>query len=173
MSSLLQVLLSLVGTALVLALAAQSLQEILKVMFALKGKARMDAIAGLIRESGKATGLSRAETDKIFEQIVELLRGLAQDGVRKDKVRLDWITPEKLRSLIQTATNDPTVASKLKQLSDRAIEWFDLSMAPVEERYRRRMRGWGVLTSAIVVLGLNADALTILQQARMDPEFRE
>jgi hypothetical protein len=172
MSSLLQVLLSLVGTALVLALAAQSLQEILKVMFALKGKARMDAIAGLIRESGKATGLSRAETDKIFEQIVERLRGLAQDGVRKDKVRLDWITPEKLRSLIQTATNDPTVASKLKQLSDRAIEWFDLSMAPVEERYRRRMRGWGVLTSAIVVLGLNADALTILQQARMDPAFR-
>ncbi len=125
-----------------------------------------------IRESGKATGLSKAETDKIFEQIVERLRGLAQDGVRKDKVRLDWITPEKLRSLIQTATNDPTVASKLKQLSDRAIEWFDLSMAPVEERYRRRMRGWGVLTSAIVVLGLNADALTILQQARMDPEFR-
>jgi len=132
----------------------------------------MDAIAGLIRESGKATGFSKAETDKIFEQIAERLRGLAQDGVRKDKVRLDWITPEKLRSLIQTATNDPTVASKLKQLSDRAIEWFDLSMAPVEERYRRRMRGWGVLTSAIVVLGLNADALTILQQARMDPEFR-
>ncbi len=172
MSSLLQVLLSLVGTALVLALAAQSLQEILKVMFALKGKARIQAIEGLLRESGKASGLSKAETDKIFEQILERLRGLAQNGVRKDKVRLDWITPEKLRSLIQTATHDPAVASKLKQLADRATEWFDLSMAPVEQRYRRRMRGWGVLTSAIVVLGLNADALTILQQARMDPEFR-
>src|SRR4029434_3598581 len=84
----------------------------------------------------------------------------------------DSLPPESIRSLMQTATTDPTVASKLKQLSDRAIEWFDLSMAPVEERYRRRMRGWGVLTSAIVVLGLNADALTILQQARMDPEFR-
>src|SRR4030095_8777946 len=172
MSSLLQVLLSLVGTALVLALAAQSLQEILKVMFALKGRARLQAIEGLLRESGKASGLSRAETDKIFDDIVERLRGLAQDGVRRDKVRLDWITPEKLRSLIQSATNDPAVSSKLKQLADRATEWFDLSMAPVEDRYRRRMRGWGVLTSAIVVLGLNADALTILQQARMDPEFR-
>jgi len=131
MSSLLQVLLSLVGTALVLALAAQSLQEILKVMFALKGRARLQAIEGLLRESGKASGLSRAETDKIFDDIVERLRGLAQDGVRKDKVRLDWITPEKLRSLIQSATNDPAVSSKLKQLADRATEWFDLSMAPV------------------------------------------
>jgi len=172
MSSLLQVLLSLVGTALVLALAAQSLQEILKVMFALKGKARIDAIKGLLHESGKASGLSKEQTDKIFEQIVERLRGLAQDGVRKDKVRLDWITPEKLRSLLKSITHDPAVASKLDQLADRATDWFDLSMAPVEERYRRRMRGWGVLTSAIVVLGLNADALSILQQARMDPEFR-
>ena len=68
MSSLLQVLLSLVGTALVLALAAQSLQEILKVMFALKGKARIDAIKGLLHESGKASGLSKEQVRRLREE---------------------------------------------------------------------------------------------------------
>jgi hypothetical protein len=87
MSSLLQVLLSLVGTALVLALAAQSLQEILKVMFALKGKARLDAIAGLIRDRGRRRVSPRRPTRLRADR--RRLRGLAQDVVRKDKVRLD------------------------------------------------------------------------------------
>jgi hypothetical protein len=45
-------------------------------------------------------------------------------------------------------------------------------MTPVEHRYRRQMRGWSLLLSAIVVLGLNADALAIFEQARTDPAFR-
>jgi hypothetical protein len=60
----------------------------------------------------------------------------------------------------------------LRAIADRAVNWFPLAMSPVDDRYRRRMRGLAVVSSAIVVLGVNADAFRLMERARSDPQFR-
>jgi hypothetical protein len=180
--SLLAVLIAFVGTMLVLALAAQSIQELLKVAFAIKGRARLEALRGLIIEAARTVCQSEAAGRAIFDSVVDRLRALGQSGVRSSAVRLDGVTPTELAGLILKTDTARTAelsglgeAERLKRLETIAAqtkEWFGLAMAPVDERYRRRMRVWALLSSSIVVLGLNADALTIFDQARTDPAFQ-
>jgi hypothetical protein len=179
---LLETLLAFVGVMLVLALAAQSVQELLKVMFAIKGMTTMRGLQGLLAEAAKAEDQPQAGPDLVRE-ILERLRGLGQNGVRKTAVRIDSLSAEKLTDLIVNVdsrrisgigTLDTKVAkAALEKIARHAEAWFPLAMEPVAERYRRRMRGLSYVSSALVVIGLNADALTIFRLSRDDPEFRK
>lgn len=182
MSRLLEVLLAFVGTMLVLALVAQSIQEVIKAMFALKGQARLQALQRLIVESSQAAGLGRGDGEQLFTEVEKRLRAIGQHGLRTGAVRLDIVTPDTLKELLKAvdpsrlpelrAATAPDAERRLAGVADQAERWFDLAMQPVEDRYRRRMRGWALGSSALIVLAFNADALVILDQARLDPAFR-
>jgi hypothetical protein len=181
MLALLETLLAFVGVMLVLALAAQSVQELLKVMFAIKGMTTLRGLEGLLTEAAKAEDQPGAGPD-LLRQILERLRGLGQNGVRKKAVRIDALSAEKLTDLIVhvdsrlisgIGTLDTKIAKvALEKIARHAEAWFPLAMDPVAERYRRRMRGLSYVSSALVVIGLNADALTIFRLSRDDPQFR-
>ena len=182
MMALLETLLAFVGVMLVLALAAQSVQELLKVMFAIKGMTTRRGLEGLLTEAAKAEGQPGAGPD-LLRQVLDRLRGLGQNGVRSSAVRIDALSAETLTDLIRNVdsgqisgmgTLDPRNAgAALEKIARHAADWFPLAMDPVAERYRRRMRGLSYVSAAVVVLALNADALTIFRLSRNDPAFRE
>ena len=182
MASLLEVVIAFVAVMLVLALAAQSLQEVIKIMFAIKSQTAVRALQGLVLEAAKASKLLESDGEAIFQTVVQRLQGLGQNGVRKSALRLDMLTAEKLASLVATATPvaksslEPTADAKsddrLKEVAARIVDWFPLAWEPVDDRYRRRMRGYALLTAAAVVIGFNADAFAVLQRAREDPSYR-
>ncbi|HZN96647.1 MAG TPA: hypothetical protein VFB61_02865, partial [Gemmatimonadales bacterium] len=174
MLSLLETLLTFVGVMLVLALAAQSLQELAKAMLALKGQATLRGLKGLVHEAVRSTGLNQSGDD-LLKSVMRRLQGLGQNGVRPTAVRLDTLTASQLSDLIlhvdprevpdlRTANPD-TGRAVLEQVAERASAWFPLAMEPVADRYRRRMRGVSLVSAAAVVLALNADALKIFRQA--------
>jgi hypothetical protein len=181
MESLLTTLLTLVAVMLVLALAAQSIQEIIKAMFTIKGQTARRALKGLITESARAEGQHASAAD-ILKSVEDRLRSLGQNGVRAGALRLDALNKTLLADLIRSA--DPSRISglsgpangdakeQLEAIADRATIWYPLAMEPVDDRYRRRMRGYALLSSAIVVFGLNADAWTVFQKARTDKVFQ-
>ena len=183
MASWLEVVVTFAGTMLVLALVAQSLEDVVKFTFAIKGWTRLKALRGLVRESARTASLGPGDGDAIMQQVVERLHNLAQNGVRGGSLRLDVLEKNQLMELVKSvdATKVPalkaiTVAEVAqKRLADVAGEiekWFDLSLKPVEERYRRRMRLGALGSALIVVLAVNADAFGIIKRARNDPGFR-
>jgi hypothetical protein len=181
MSSLLEIVLAFVAVMLVLALAAQSLQEIIKIMFAIKSQAAVQALRGLIFEASKASGLE-GDAEAIFRSVFTRLQRLGQRGVRGNALRLDTLTADTLKGLIEDATQvngssltkveDAKSAEVLKAVASKAKEWFPLAWDPVDDRYRRRMRGYAILSAAIVVIGFNAGALDVLERAQKDPAYR-
>ena len=182
MSALLEVLLSFVGVMLVLALAAQSMQELVKVVFAIKGQTTRRALEGLLTEAARAENQPQSGPD-LVDRVVERLRGLGQNGVRPGAVRLDTLTADRLTDLIMHVDPRRVAGTKtlpedaarvtLRRIADHAEAWFPLAMEPVADRYRRRMRGLSFISSAVIVLALNADALTVVKLSRDDPSFRE
>jgi hypothetical protein len=181
MSALLEVLLSFVGVMLVLALAAQSMQELVKVVFAIKGQTTRRALEGLLTEAARAENQPQSGPD-LVDRIVERLRGLGQNGVRPGTVRLDSLSADRLTDLIlhvdprriagtKTLPEDAARVT-LRRIADHVEAWFPLAMEPVADRYRRRMRGLSFVASAVVVLALNADALAIMRLSGDDPSFR-
>ncbi|MGH7498108.1 MAG: hypothetical protein ACREL3_04580 [Gemmatimonadales bacterium] len=183
MTSLLEMLITFIAAMLILALIAQSVQEIVKVIFAVKGFTAQRALEDLVTESAQAQGLLRGDGTQVVESVVRRLANLGQDGVRPKSLRLDTLSApllgELIRSIAPAAVSSlkglspEQASSRLDDLATRAVSWFPLAMEPVGERYRRRMRGLALISAAIVVVTLNANALTILQQARQDPAFRE
>ena len=182
MLSLLETLLTFVGVMLVLALAAQSLQELVKSMLALKGQAALRGLKGLVHEAVRSTGLNQSGDD-LLKSVMRRLQGLGQNGVRPTAVRLDTLTASQLSDLIlhvdprevpdlRTANPD-TGRAVLELVAERASAWFPLAMEPVADRYRRRMRGVSLASAAAVVLALNADALKIFRQAQSNDAFRQ
>lgn len=181
MESLLMTLVTFIGLMLVLALAAQSVQEVIKAMFTIKGQTALRGLQGLISEAAAKEG-QHASAANLIDAVQTRLKRLGQNGVRRGAVRLDSMSRELLASLISEA--DPSkieglrgigrdeAECTLKRIADRTKEWYPLAMEPVDDRYRRRMRAYALLSSAIVVLGLNADAWTLLQRARTDPAFQ-
>ena len=182
MTSLLEVLLTFVGSMLILALIAQSVQELIKVTFAVKGFTARRAAESLISEAARAQGLMEADGREIVEAVVQRLVQLGQGGVRPGALRLDTLTAPLLDQLVRSVDQEAVgslrgigeteARERLGKVATQAVAWFPLAMGPVDERYRRRMRGLALLSSAIVVLALNADAFAILRKAREDPEFR-
>ncbi len=182
MASLLEVAITFIGVMLVLALAAQSLQEVVKIVFAVKGQARRRALEGLIGEATRAVDLLPADGEKLLADVVERIRGLGQNGVRPSAIRLDSLTSGELSDLIRTAATDTLPSLKalgaaaakqrLGEIAQRAESWFGIAMGPVEDRYGRRMRGLAVACAAVVVIGLNVDARYVFQQARLDPVYQ-
>ena len=182
MLSLLETLITFIGVMLVLALAAQSIQELIKIIFALKGQTALRGLRGLINEAAQSQGLINSAED-IYRSIVRRLQGLGQNGVRSKALRLDALTASQLADLLKhlnpaevsdlRTSQHKTAEATLAALAKRAEAWFSLAMDPVAERYRRRMRGVAFVSSAVVVLMLNADALVIFRQARDDDQFRE
>jgi hypothetical protein len=183
MSSLLEVIITFVAAMLILALIAQSVQELIKVTFAVKGATARHALEKLVGEAARARGLLRGDGQQLTQAIVTRLGNLGQHGVRPRSLRLDTLSAPLLGELIRSI--EPAEVASLKGLSREqadlrldelaatAVRWFPLAMDPVSDRYRRRMRGLALLSAAVVVIGLNADAMTILQKARHDPGFRE
>lgn len=181
MLSLLEVLVTFIGVMLVLALAAQSVQELVKIVLALKGQATLHGLRGLLNEAVRAEGLGQSGDD-VVKSVVRRLQGLGQNGVRPNALRLDALSAKQLADLVKNV--DPqevpdlrtlhgeAAGAVLKKVADRASAWFPLAMDPVADRYRRRMRGVAFASSAAVVLALNADALTIFRRARDDDQFR-
>jgi hypothetical protein len=181
MLSLLEVLVTFIGVMLVLALAAQSVQELVKIVLALKGQATLHGLRGLLHEAVRAEGLGQSGDD-VVKSVVRRLQGLGQNGVRPNALRLDALSASQLADLVKNV--DPqevpdlrtlhgeAAGAVLKKVADRASAWFPLAMDPVADRYRRRMRGVAFASSAAVVLALNADALTIFRRARDDDQFR-
>jgi hypothetical protein len=180
-ASLLETMIALVVVMLVLALAAQSIQELIKAGFAVKGATALSALRGLVREAARARG-HHAAAEELYTAVLNRLEGLGQRGVRSRKVRLDELTARELGEVIRRV--DPTAISGLRGLSstqagerldaiaEQAQNWFGLAMNPVDERYRRRMRGLALGSSAAVVLLLNVNAFAVLQRARQDPAYR-
>ncbi len=177
MLSLLEILITLIGVVLILALVSQNLIELLKSGFALKGITRSRALQGLIVQATDATDAGTEQAGrKIFEQVVKRLRGLGQEGVRKEAVRIDSLDAKGLASIIEAVDlrDVPGIDSKeaIEEVAAKAEEWFSVAMNAVDGRHLRRMRGWTLLTSAVVVIGLNVDAIRLLELARTDPQFR-
>jgi hypothetical protein len=183
MTSLLEMLITFVGVMLILALIAQSVQELIKATFAVKGFTARHALEKLITEAARAQGLMQADGQEIAQAVTQRLIQLGQDGVRRGALRLDTLSAPLLGQLI-TSIEPEAVGSlrgiggdqaerRLGGVAAQAVAWFPLAMDPVDERYRRRMRGFALLSSALVVLALNADALAILRRARDDPQFRQ
>ena len=182
MTSLLEVAVTLVGVMLVLALAAQSVQEVVKASFALKGRTCLQALDRLVTEAARSQNQTKTDAEEIVRAVRRRLSALGQGGVRQSAVRLDAISAAQLGELIQLVSPDDVTSlraldrekacERLGKIAERAVKWFPLAMSPVDDRYRRRMRGLAVLSSAIVVLGANANAFDLVQRARRDPEFR-
>lgn len=183
MSSLLEVLATFVGTMMILALAAERLQEVVKASLALKGWTRLSAVRRLVIEAARAKGLMRTDGEELFEELVQRLRNLGQNGLRKKAVRLDAIDKCQLSSLIRGVDagrvsglgmlSAAEAATRLEAVGKQVEDWFDLAMEPVANRYRRRMQLWAVASALLVVGVLNADAFAIAKQARSDQQFRE
>ena len=184
MVSLLQVVVTFVGVMLVLAMVAQSLQEVVKSTGALKSGLRFKAVRALILESAKAEGLTDAQGEDIMKALIKRLASLGQPAVRRKKsLRLDVIDAVKLEQLVSELPPDnggvgKTDAEKaqhkknMKDVGGRARSWFDLSVAPVADRHARRMKVAALFTGALVVLAVNADAFWIIEHARTDADFR-
>ncbi len=182
MTSLIEVVLTFVGVMLVLALVAQSVQEVIKASFGLKGGATFKALERLLIESARSHGYSKTDAEAVADDVRRRLRALGQKGIRPNAVRLDAITPAQLGDLIKLATpknvpglkafEESSAGGKLDKIAERAVEWYPLAMVPVDDRYRRRMRGLALVSSAIVVLAVNADAFKLMDRARRDPQFR-
>ncbi len=183
MASWLEVGLTFAGTMLVLSLAAQSLEDVVKFSFAIKGWTRLKALRGLVRESARTASLGAGDGDAIMAQVVDRLHNLAQNGVRGGSLRLDVLEKSHLMELVKSvdpqhvpalkALTPPDVAKqRLADVASEIDKWFDLSLKPVEERYRRRMRLGALGSALLVVLAVNADALGIIRRARTDPRFR-
>lgn len=182
MGSLLEIIATLVGTVLVLALAAQALQEMVKHTFAIKGWTRFQAVERLVVESARQAGLGTTDGKNIMEQVAERLRGLSQNGLRPGTVRLDVLDQQQLSQLIRSV--DPARVCALKPLgqedgrrrlgdvADETVKWFDLSLAPVADRYRRRMQLGALASALVVVLAVNADAIRLAGAVRTDPSVR-
>jgi len=181
MGSLLETLITFVGTILVFALAAQSIQEILKSVFAIKGRTMQAAIEGLVRESTVACGQTPGDADAILVQVTARLRALGQGGFRPNRIRLDTLPAAQLQELI--AKVEPTAvpglpvehakaAAILSLIGRQARDWYPLAIAPVDERYRRRMRMLAFFTSAVVVVPFNLDATRIFTLAETRPSLR-
>lgn len=181
MGSLLETLITFVGTILVFALAAQSIQEMLKSIFAIKGRTMQSAIEGLVRESTTAVGQAPADADAILVQVTARLRALGQGGIRPNRIRLDTLPAAQLQELIakvepHAVPGLPAEHAKaigiLAAIGRQARDWYPLAIAPVDERYRRRMRMLAFFTSAVVVIPFNLDATRIFRLAETRPGLR-
>lgn len=181
MDSLLATLIAFVGVILVLALAAQSLQEILKTILVIRGRTMLRSLGGLIREAVRAERQWHIDADTVFEQVVRRLEALGQHGFRSGKIRLDVLTAAQLRQLITSIerqkipglpVDEKEADETLARIAGQAEEWFPISMRPVEDRYRRRMRVLALASAALVVLPLNVEAPALFKAARTDAAFR-
>jgi hypothetical protein len=181
MSGLLSTLLAFVGIILILALAAQSIQEIIKTMFTFKGTAQLTAIEGLVKEAVRQKGQYSIDAEAILAEIQRRLSALGQNAWRKGKVRLDEIGPESLKDLIESVpvsalpglpVGKTEAEAALAEIAKQAHKWFPLAVRPVDARYRRRMRVLALLSSALVVIPANAGADRMFGLARSDPAFR-
>ena len=182
MTSLLEVLITFVSVMLILALIAQSVQEIIKVIFAIKAVTARHALERLVSETATAEGLLCGDGRQIADAIVKRLSNLGQNGVRRSALRLDTLSAPLLSELIRTLEPEAVASlkglsadaakAKLALLAERATRWFPLAMDPVDDRYRRRMRVLALVSATLVVVGLNADAFDIIEKARHDPAFR-
>lgn len=182
MSSLLEALLTFVSVMLILALIAQSVQELLKVIFAIKASTARHALEGLVTEAAQAEGLFQGDATQIVEAVIKRLSNLGQNGVRRGALRLDTLNAPLLGELIRTirwdavpslqALGDESAKIRLVKVGDQAMRWFPLAMEPVDDRYRRRMRMLALASATVVVVSLNADAFNIIEKARYDPGFR-
>ncbi len=183
MASLLEVIITFVSAMFVLALVAQSLQEVVKAAFGIKGGTRLTAVERLVMEATRVSGLTPTDGKDIFGQVVEKLRALGQPGIRKNVARLDVVDANQLSDLILeidharitglTGVTNPPPADRLTKVAEYAAKWFDVSVGSVKDRYRRRMQLSAVVAGAVVVIALNADAFWIVRQSRNDPAFRQ
>lgn len=182
MSEFLEILLAFVGVMFVLALAAQSVQELLKAAFSIKGYTLLKAIKGLVRESVRAHGQWSIDAEAILQELTRRLHALGQGAFQAKKLRLDTLPAPKLKELL--AGIDPslvpglpverkTAKEVLAGIAAQAEQWYDLAVAPVDERYRRRMRALALLASALVVIPLNAGAGRIYDTVRSDTTVRQ
>ena len=181
METLVQTLLAFVGTMLVFALAAQSLQEVLKTMFVIKGLAMQRAVEGLICEATRAQQQWTIDAEAIIRQVVRRLRALGQGGWGKGKIRLDVLPAAQLEDLIAKVVpaevsglpgDRHQALAILAAIGKQAKEWYPVAVAPVDDRYRRRMRVLALLSSALVVLPFNLDAIRVFELSRNSVEFR-
>ncbi len=182
MASLLEVIITFVGAMMVLALAAQSLQEVVKSSVAIKSGARLTAVKRLIMESTLAAALQKEDGEDIIKRVIERLGNLGQPGVLKRNLRLDVVDADKLKQMI--ASVEPSAVrglqggdtahgrAQLAKVADQAAQWFELSVNPVSNRHERRMKLGAILAGAVIVLAVNADAFWIMDHARNDPAFR-
>jgi hypothetical protein len=181
MTSLLDVLLTFVGVMFVLALAAQSIQELIKAMFVFRGQAMKKALEGLITEAGASQGLNKESATALMDELIRRLQTLGQKGWRDKAVRLDSLPPDKLKELVATTDPSTVPALQIKHTNAKEIltaiglqaeKLYDLAVNPVSEKYKRQMRVLALGVSALVVIPLNVGAKKIWDAARTDAAFR-
>ena len=183
MESVLETLVTLVGIMLILALVAQSTQEVIKTAFAIKGRVNLRALRGLVREAAQAGGEQMpTDGDEIFSEVVKRLQALGQKGFGKKGIRLDALGAGQLSDLIAhvnpakvsglRALDDETAQQRLLDIGEQACRWHALAMNPTSDRYRRRMRALALVTSAGVVLSVNANIFHLVDVVRADPNLR-
>src|ERR1044071_8377809 len=112
MTSLLEVLITFVSAMLILALIAQSVQEIIKVIFAIKGSTARHALEGLVRQAAQAEDLDEGDGKQIVNAVIKRLSDLGQNGVRRGALRLDTLNPPLLGELIRSL--EPAAIASVK-----------------------------------------------------------
>jgi hypothetical protein len=181
MDSLLATIVAFVGVILVLALAAQSVQEILKTVFVIRGRTMLRSLRGLIGEAVRAERQWPVDAETLFDEVVRRLEALGQNGFRAGKIRLDVLRAQDVADLVKAVecqkvpglpVEEDEAQSVLDRIADRTSDWYTISMQPVDDRYRRRMRVLALASAAIVVLPLNVEAPRLFRAARTDATFR-
>ena len=183
MSSFLETITAIVGMMLILSLAAQAVQEAVKHSLAIKSWTRFTSIRRLVIEAARVAKLGDTDGEDIVAQVVDRLRRLSQNGVRKGKVRLDAMAKQDLVELIKSLDpakvcalaplGEATGKQRLADVAAEAEKWFELSQEPVADRYRRRMQLGAILSGLVIVLAVNADVFQLVTQMRKDPQLRQ
>ena len=184
---LVETLAVVIGVVLILALATQSLQELLKVVWPVKAQVRLSLARGLLEESTLAAGLHIDDARALSREVVDRLRSLGLRGVRKGAVRVDDLTADQLVALVErvnpalipslhalgTRDGSERQKAKTKEIAEHVRAWYPVAMSGMAARTTRRMRGFSLITSFAVVVALNVDALTLWSRVDADPKLRK
>jgi len=158
------------GFLLLLALAAQGLLELLKAIVSVRGDI---VAAGALNAVRQAAREHEGDPDELSDAVRRLLIGMGLGGLRVRALRVDHLTPEQLKNVVETVHLAPkslrdfeVERQRLSAIANRAQEIFAVAQGSFDEKYKRRLHMWMLVASAVVVLAVGADVFSLTKQAR-------
>jgi len=156
------------GFLFLLALAAQGLLELITALYSVRG--------GIIA-SGVLHAVRQAATEQLVDpyqlarEVDRLLVSMGLRGLRVRASRVDRLTPEQLKGVIDRVDTESitglkglmsgAAVGKLREISSRAQEIFATASGSFDDTYKRRLHVLMLIASAIAVLAVGADVFSL------------